>query len=61
MALPAIRLTHIIAALYNLLFIYTPLHSWEHGFTVVQYVSTPLLILSGVLLVRSRKRRLAIG
>lgn len=52
-----VRLAHIVAALYNLLFIYSPLHGWEYGFTIVQYVSTPLLVITGYLLVRARKQR----
>ena len=51
-----IRWLHIVAALYNLAFIYSPLHDWEHGFAIVQWVSTPALIVTGLLLVRSRKK-----
>ncbi len=56
--LAAIRLTHIAGALFNLLFVYTPLHQWPHGFAVVQFISMPLLIVTGVLMARTRKQRL---
>lgn len=52
-----VRYAHIAAALFNLAFIYTPLHDWHMGFAVVQYVSTPLLIISGIALVRLRKQQ----
>ena len=48
---------HIFAALFNLLFIYTPVHDWPYGFTVVQYISTPILVLSGIALVKLRKAK----
>jgi len=56
MKLTLIRLIHIVAAIYNLLFVYTPLHEWSHGFQVVQYISMPLLLISGAMLVRARKK-----
>lgn len=46
--LKVIRLLHILPAIYNLLYVYTPLHGWQYGFASVQFVSMPLLILSGV-------------
>ena len=51
------RVMHIAAAIYNLLFVYTPLHEWSYGFALVQYVSMPLLIISGLILVRIRKSK----
>lgn len=51
------RLTHIAAAFYNLLFVYTPLHEWQYGFSVVQYVSMPALILSGIGMVHLKKNK----
>ena len=53
--LPLIRIAHIAAAIFNLAFVYTPLHGWEYGFPVVQYLSMPLLVITGFLLVRCRK------
>ncbi len=50
------RLLHIVSAVYNLAFVYTPLHAWVHGFAVVQYVSMPLLLVSGAALVKLRKK-----
>lgn len=49
------RLLHVLSALYNLAFVYTPLHDWPHGFTIVQYISMPALIVSGIAIVRIRK------
>ncbi|MDX1922390.1 MAG: hypothetical protein SFW65_04605 [Alphaproteobacteria bacterium] len=38
---------HIAIAIFQLSFIYTPLHDVPHMFAVVQWVSTPLLLISG--------------
>jgi len=46
---------HVVGGVYNLAFIYTPLHNWSHGFAIVQYLSTPMLVMSGILLVCRRK------
>lgn len=51
-----IRLGHILSAVFNLAFVYTPLHDWQYGFPVVQYVTMPLLVITGYLLVRHRKK-----
>ncbi len=56
-----IRYAHIAAALYNLVFIYSSLHRWEYGFFVVQWCSTPILIVTGIVLVRGRKRGLRLA
>ncbi len=50
---------HILAALYNILYVYTPLHGWEYGFTTVQYISMPVLLISAWLMARRRKMILA--
>jgi hypothetical protein len=50
-----VRLLHVASALFNLAFIYTQLHDWKYGFGVVQFITMPLLIISGYLLVRHRK------
>lgn len=42
---------HILIAVFQLSFIYTPLHDVPHMFTVVQWVSTPLLFITGAWLV----------
>jgi hypothetical protein len=59
MQVTLVRFGHLVGGLYNLAFIYTPLHDWEHGFTIVQWVSTPILVITGIALVRARKRRMA--
>lgn len=48
------RATHIMAALYNLAFVYSPLHDWAHGLWVVQWVTMPLLMVTGWVLYRRR-------
>ncbi len=55
----AARITHILSAIFNLAFVYTPLHAWEYGFPVVQFITMPLLLISGYALVRDRKLRTA--
>ena len=52
----AARIVHIASALYNIAFVYTPLHGWEYGFAVVQYGTLPLLLASGIVLVKYRKK-----
>jgi len=49
------RNIHIIAALYNLGFIYTPLHGWQYGLTVVQWGTFPLLCLTGFWLMKGHR------
>ncbi len=46
---------HILIAIFQLSFIYTPLHDVPHMFTVVQWVSTPLLFITGFWLVMVRR------
>ncbi|GEM_PF-934010 len=53
---PMLTIIHISAAIYNLFFVYTPLHNWSYGFMVVQYISIPLLVITGALLVREKKK-----
>ena len=52
------RALHLCAALYNLVYVYSPLHEWEWGLFTVRVISMPLLVISGALLVRSRKKSL---
>lgn len=42
------RRGHIAIAVFQFVYIYTPLHAWPHGITIVQWVTFPLLVLSGV-------------
>jgi hypothetical protein len=48
------KYTHIITAVFQLAFIYTPLHDVPNMLTVVQWVSTPLLLISGFWLTTSK-------
>lgn len=41
------RWVHIVAGSINVVYVYTPLHEWSHGLTMVQCVTMPLLILTG--------------
>lgn len=50
------RLLHIIAAVYNLLFVYTVLHDWSYGLLIVQYVTLPLLMVSGYIMMRAKRK-----
>lgn len=49
---------HIAAGFYNLAFVYTPLHEWRYGLGIVQWVSLPLLVVTGSLLLRIPRRRI---
>jgi hypothetical protein len=42
------RRGHIAIAVFQFAYIYTPLHLWHYGLAVVQWVTFPLLVLSGV-------------
>ena len=46
---------HVIAAAYNFLFIYTPLHNWHYGLSVVQWGTFPLLLLTGLWMIYGKK------
>lgn len=54
-AILLVRMLHVVAALYNLIFVYTALHDWQYGLFIVQYVSMPVLLVSGIAIVRIRK------
>lgn len=41
------RILHLVIALFQFVYIYSPLHTWEHGITLVQWVTFPLLLISG--------------
>lgn len=47
---------HVVAAAYNLLFVYTPLHQWHYGFAVVQFLSMPVLVLTAAFMACGRRR-----
>ncbi len=50
-----LRTVHWCAALFNLTFVYTPLHDWPFGLPIVQLVTMPLLVLTGFVLMRLRR------
>ena len=56
LSVAGMRFFHVLAALYNIAYVYTPLNNWAHGFAVVQWVSMPALLLTGAMLVHTRKQ-----
>lgn len=46
---------HILVAVYQFIYIYGPLHHWQHGLTVVQFITFPLLFLTGLWLRKGQK------
>ncbi len=42
------RNTHIAVAIYQCLYIYSPLHAMPHTFEVVQWLAFPLLLITGI-------------
>lgn len=49
------RTVHLSIALIQLIYVYTPLHDWQYALPIVQWVTFPLLFLSGFWLVRGKK------
>ena len=49
------RITHILIAVFQFFYIYTPLHAWHYGLTVVQWITFPLLVISGGWMAAGRK------
>jgi len=47
--------THIFIALYQFVYIYTPLHDWRYGLASVQWLTFPLLLASGSWLLLGRR------
>jgi hypothetical protein len=50
------RAVHILSGAFNLAFVYTPLHRWSFGFPVVQYITMPLLLITGYFLMHRRRQ-----
>ncbi len=46
---------HIFVAVFQLSYIYTPLHNVPHILSVVQWVSTPALLITGFWLSSGKK------
>ena len=49
------RWLHILVALINTAYIYTPLHSWPASLTLLKWVNFPVLILTGAWLMLGNK------
>lgn len=49
------RYAHIVIAIVQLTYIYSPLHNWQHGLIFVQCVTTPILVISGVWITKGQK------
>lgn len=49
------RILHLAIAAFQFVYIYTPLHTWEHGLSLVQWVTFPLLVISGLWLWKGHK------
>lgn len=47
--------THIIIAVYQFAYIYTPLHDWRYGLASVQWLTFPLLLATGSWLILGRR------
>ena len=54
------RTLHITSAMFNVAFVYSPLHHWRFGLPVVQMVTMPLLVMTGAYLSYRRCRGQAI-
>jgi len=46
---------HIMVADLNMVYVYTPLHRWAGGLTLLKWVNFPMLILTGVWLMFGNK------
>jgi hypothetical protein len=55
MILKLSRLLHGLCALFNLAYVYTPLHMWSLGLVIVQYITMPLLVISAIFMVKAKK------
>lgn len=53
--LALVRFLHVASGVYNIAYVYSPLRQWEYAFPIVQYGTIPLLVITGVALVRHRK------
>lgn len=46
---------HILIAAVQLIYIYTPLHNLPYALLAVQFITTPLLVLSGIWITKGQK------
>lgn len=49
------RILHLAIAVFQFVYIYTPLHRWHYGLSVVQWITFPLLVISGLWLWKGHK------
>lgn len=49
------QICHIVAGVFNLAYVYTPLREWSFAITIVQFVTMPALLLTGIALLRMPK------
>lgn len=49
------RLGHIAIAVVQLVYIYTPVHNLPYALAVVQCVTTPILVISGIWITKGQK------
>ncbi len=49
------RNLHIIAGTYNIFYVYSALHEWHYALKIVQYVTFPLLLITGIWLFKGKK------
>jgi hypothetical protein len=47
--------THILIAVYQFVYIYTPMHDWRYGLASVQWLTFPLLLATGSWLFLGRR------
>jgi len=49
------RWIHILVAVINMIYIYTPLHDWPGGLMLLKWLNFPVLILTGIWLMLGNK------
>lgn len=42
------RNVHILVAVFQFIYVYSPLHAWPHAISIVQWVTFPLLLITGI-------------
>jgi hypothetical protein len=46
---------HIIIAIFQFFYIYTPLGQWEYATPLVRFVTFPMIVLTGIYLTKGHK------
>ncbi len=52
-----LKYIHIAAGLFNIVYFYTPVRTWQYAETIVRFGTFPALVITGILLVRMAKAR----